>query len=146
MIRQRRPWRSAGRWLRSATVSSVQDANVLVRGLVGASLEQVCFGADGIQLNLSGQGHVALAGPVREGEADAPAVPLLALLDRLAPLAQEQASISAVSVDEAGTLTLVLGAVTLTCSSDHAYESWTVTSDRGGPVICLPGGELAVFE
>lgn len=128
------------------TVAPTQDTNAILQGLVGASSEQVCFGRDGVQLHLSGQGHVGLGDPVREGGLEAPAVPLLVVLRRLAPLTLDQVRISAADVDAAGTLTLTLGALTLTCSSDDAYESWTATSNRGGPVICLPGGELAVFE
>ncbi|MEJ5868482.1 DUF6188 family protein [Pseudokineococcus sp. 5B2Z-1] len=127
-------------------MAPTQDANEILQGLVGASLEQVCFGQDGVQLHLSGQGHIGLTDPVREGGPEAPAVPLLVIVSRLAPLTLDQVSISAADVDPAGTLTLTFGALTLTCSSDDAYESWTATSDRGGPVICLPGGELAVFE
>jgi hypothetical protein len=51
------------------------------------------------------------------------------------------------TVDDAGALTVAFeGDARLLVEPDSAYEAWTVSGPRGMMVVCMPGGELAIWD
>lgn len=51
------------------------------------------------------------------------------------------------TADDSGALRIRFGDGTvLQVPSDDAYEAWNVSGPGGGLVVCMPGGELAVWN
>src|ERR1022692_2862519 len=69
---------------------------------------------------------------------DAAALKVLGLLHKV---------IRAFHVAESGSLVLAVeGGSGIRTEADDAYEAWTIAGRRGEKVVCLPGGELAIWN
>lgn len=44
-----------------------------------------------------------------------------------------------------GQLTVVFDSLTITVPRDDTYEAWQVRAGNGMMIVCVPGGELAVW-
>lgn len=65
--------------------------------------------------------------------------------ERLQPLVSETVT-SAVAHDS-GTLVLTFAnAASLQVEPDTHYEAWTFAGPKGAKVVCMPGGELAIWS
>lgn len=49
------------------------------------------------------------------------------------------------TVDEDGSLRLRIGAATLVVPPSEEFEAWRFAADDGRLVVCMPGGQLAVW-
>lgn len=91
---------------------------------VGASLQLTGISADG-----------APAGPVVAGTADV----LLRLLE---------APVSGADLSDRSTLSITFGGAdqrTLSAVADDHYEAWELAGPGGERLVCLPGGDLAIW-
>lgn len=51
------------------------------------------------------------------------------------------------TIDDAGVFTVVFeNGSSLVAKPDKAYEAWTLNGPNGLLVVCMPGGELAVWD
>jgi hypothetical protein len=113
--------------------------------LAGRSLIQFCVGS-GVRLDLEGSPHyeitiespLTIAGTNIE-RADATSVEVLAVLREL--LMKPVSSVS----EHQGQLSVVFESVTINVPSDDNYEAWQIRADDGLLIVCVPGGELAVW-
>lgn len=125
--------------------TDAEQATQLLADLGGRYLAQVHVGAGDLQLLFDGGTLVRLAGTTRLGDVDAveepQSLPGLALL---LPLLNEEVRSAAVAPD--GTLTVAFGAGVLRCVPDEKYEAWEFTKESGAMVICMGGGELAIWS
>ncbi|MEM7284776.1 MAG: DUF6188 family protein [Actinomycetota bacterium] len=53
--------------------------------------------------------------------------------------------VHAATVGDDGTLTLTIGSATVTVPPSADFEAWTYAAEDGRRVVCMPGGELAVW-
>ncbi len=65
--------------------------------------------------------------------------------DRLREAVKQE--IRSTTVDESGGLTVAFAdGARLRIEPDEDYEAWTVTGPKGFMVVCMPGGELAIWS
>lgn len=114
-------------------------------GLVGHTLDSVDFG-HAVQLHFGTERELLVENsvmvdvdgaretvPPDDGYSDA----VQALVGR---------TVTAAAADESGALRIAFGeGAELVVAAGPDYESWTVTGPSGFRVVCLPGGELAVW-
>lgn len=55
-------------------------------------------------------------------------------------------AVSAADASDDGTLVLVVGSARLEVPPDDDYEAWSLIRADGSRVVCMPGGELAVWS
>lgn len=111
---------------------------------VGSFLPQLCVGVGDLQMRFNDGSQVSFTGeitvdgglPVEALSLEGPAL-LLPMLN---------GDVTVLSAADSGTLTLVVGAATLTCPADPQYESWNYSGADGTSVICLPGGEFGIWD
>jgi Family of unknown function (DUF6188) len=65
--------------------------------------------------------------------------------ERLQPLASETVT-SAVAHDNGILVLTFANAATLQVEPDAQYEAWTFAGPKGAKVVCMPGGELAIWS
>ena len=113
--------------------------------LSGRSLIQFCVGS-GVRLDLGGSPHyeITIESPLsiaaaRIERAESTSVEVLAVLRGL--LMQPVRSV----VEHDGQLSVVFDSATITVPRDDDYEAWQVRADDGTLIVCVPGGELAVW-
>ncbi len=113
--------------------------------LAGRSLIQFCVGS-GVRLDLDGSPNYEitiespLSIPARNIERAEPtsADVVLALRELLM---QPVHSV----IERDGELTVVFESVTITVQPDDKYEAWQIRADDETMIVCVPGGELAVW-
>lgn len=55
------------------------------------------------------------------------------------------ATIEAVSVSDAGDLTIRSAVAQIDVSADDGFEAWQIYGPSGEIIVCMPGGELAIW-
>ena len=95
-------------------------------------------------VTLRAQGHITYrdaAGTVHEVDPEGDPRALGPLLE------VARSTITAASTEDDGTLVVALGSSALLRVAPHdRYEAWTLTSRTGFMVVCVPGGELAIWD
>ena len=54
--------------------------------------------------------------------------------------------VTAVDIDASGGLSFALSGARIRCGSDPEYEAWSYDGRHGGKVVCMPGGDLAIWN
>lgn len=122
--------------------SDAVPATELMQLPVGSFLTQLCVGVGDLQMRFNDGSQVQFTGEITV-DGGPPVEPFS--LDGLAlVLPTLNGDVTALSAADSGTLTLVVGAATLTCPADPQYESWNYSGADGTSVICLPGGQLGI--
>jgi hypothetical protein len=120
-------------------------ANQLLRRLVGRHLTQLCVGVGDVRLRFNDE-HcgVSLEGHITVGPPGS-AVPVITPegVALLMPLLNGE--LTDARIDERGTLALTIGEVTVRAVADGDYESWYINGPDDIRVVCLPGGDLAIW-
>lgn len=121
------------------------DYSELFRPLAGRDLIQFCVGA-GVRLDLHGSPHyeITIESPLsivaaNIERAEATSAEVLAVLRTL--LMKPIRSVE----QRDGQLSVVFDSITITVPLDDNCEAWQIRADNGLLIVCVPGGELAVW-
>ena len=124
---------------------AAKDYGELFSRLAGRPLIQFCVGS-GVRLDLAGSPHyeITIESPLSIAaanleRAESTSVEVLAVLRGL--LMQPVRSV----VEYDGQLSVVFDSMTITVPRDDDYEAWQIRADDGMMIVCIPGGELAVW-
>jgi hypothetical protein len=124
---------------------AVDDYSEWFSRLTGRRLIQFCVGA-GVRLDLEGSPHyeITIESPLSIAaanidRAESTSVEVLAVLRGL--LMQPVRSVT----ERDGQLSVVFDSMTITVPRDDDYEAWQIRADDGMLIVCIPGGELAVW-
>jgi hypothetical protein len=124
---------------------AAMDYNELLSGLSHRSFIQFCVGS-GVRLDLDGAPHYEItiesplsiaASNIERAEPTSTEV-LVALRDLLM---QPVHSV----IQREGELSVMFESVTVTVQPDEQYEAWQIRADDETLIVCMPGGELAVW-
>ncbi len=127
------------------TTEDVQRASELLEGVVGRYLSQLRVGAGDVQLVFDNGTFVRLAGTTRLDDGPGTEEPQsLAGLAILLPLLNE--TVVSAGVRQRGALAVAFKAGVLRCDPDEKYEAWEFTTESGAMVVCMGGGELAIWS
>ena len=124
---------------------AAEDYSELFVPLTGRSMIQFCVGS-GVRLDLDGSPHyeITIETPLtitamNIERAEPTSVEVLAALRGL--LMRAVLSVS----EHHGQLSVEFDSVTITVPPDENYEAWQIRADDGLLIVCIPGGELAVW-
>ena len=124
---------------------AAEDYKELFGRLAGRSLIQFCVGS-GVRLDLEGSPHyeITIESPLtivaaNIEQAEPTSIEVLGALRDL--LMKPVLSVS----DSDGQLDVVFDSLTISVPRDDNYEAWQVRADDGLMIVCVPGGELAVW-
>jgi hypothetical protein len=124
---------------------AADDYTELFAPLAGRSMIQFCVGS-GVRLDLGGSPHyeVTIESPMsiqarNIDRAESTSVEVFAVLRDL--LMKPVRSVN----EHQGQLTVAFDSLTITVPRDDDYEAWQIRADNGLMIVCVPGGELAVW-
>lgn len=130
---------------RALVSTDAEQATRLLADTVGRYLAQLHVSAGDVQLLFDGGVLVRLAGTSRLANGAAVDEPQSLLgLALLLPLLNEEVQSAAVAPD--GSLAVTFAAGALTCLPGDAYEAWEFRTESGALVVCMPGGDLAIWS
>jgi hypothetical protein len=121
------------------------DYSELFSRLAGRSLIQFCVGG-GVRLDLDGspyyeiniESRLSIAALNIERAEPTSTEVLVALRDLLMQPVQS-------AIERDGELSLVFESVTIVVQPHEQYEAWQIRADDDTMIVCIPGGELAVW-
>ena len=67
-------------------------------------------------------------------------------LDGVALLLPHLNGVTTADIDQSGRLSFTLGGATVSCGSDPDHEAWFYDGRHGKKVVCMPGGDLAIWR
>ena len=124
---------------------TADDAAVILSGLGGRTFVHFTV-ASGIHLGLDREPNytITIECPVTISESGEPLeVQSTPVLEKLRELLMSEVD----SVEQSGGMLTISfgGGAQIVVPPDELYEAWQVNADDGSLVVCMPGGELAVW-
>lgn len=108
--------------------------------VLGYAVSLVRVGEGGGAITIEGDFTVTLDGETHTVQPES-----LAATGAILPRLLHQPVRSAAVADD-GTLALEIGDAVVTVPPSAEYEAWNYVADDGRRVVCMPGGELAVWS
>ena len=128
------------------TAEDVRSATAQLQPLVGQSLSQLCLGVGDAQLRFSDGATVSVENAITVAGGEGQPVVPYALHGVAVLLPLLNGEVDDVGVEADGALSLTLAGTALRCGPDPDFESWQVSGRGVGLVVCLPGGDLAIWQ
>ena len=119
-------------------------ANGMLRVLVGRLVNRLGVGVGELALVLDTDWEVWLSGSVDVG--DAPPVEPTDLDGVAAHMPLLNAEVTDARIDERGCLAVTFDSSSVRCKAHPLYEAWQILGPDGERIICMPGGDLAIWS